>query len=278
VTGKTWFRVPTTLLVRLEGQTRPCVYGKDVMLAVAGMLGMDGATYRSVEFCGSYIDQLPMHERIIFSNMSTEIGAKCGLIAPDQVTIDFLQNETLAVGPFEMVTAHNPFYEREIVLDVRTLEPQVACHPDVDQVKPLSEMVGLPIDQVFIGTCTNGRYEDLEIVASILKGRQVSPYTRTIITPASVRIYQKALKNGLIDIFHAAGCTIGVVGCGACIGRHGGILAPGERAFTTMNRNFIGRMGSAEAEIYLGSPAVAAATGLNGMISDPLPYLEVSHD
>jgi 3-isopropylmalate/(R)-2-methylmalate dehydratase large subunit len=277
VTGKTWFRVPTTLLVRLEGHTRRGVYAKDVMLAVAGILGMDGATYRSVEFSGSYIHLLPMHERIIFSNMSTEIGAKCGLIAPDQVTIDYLQNETLAVGPFEMVAALDPVYEREIVVDVSTLEPQVACHPDVDHVKPLSEIAGLPIDQVFIGTCTNGRYEDLEIAASILKGRRVNPYTRTIITPASVNIYQKALKNGLIDIFHAAGCTLGVVGCGACIGRHGGILAPGERAFTTMNRNFIGRMGSAEAEIYLGSPASAAATALNGTISDPLPYLEMNH-
>jgi 3-isopropylmalate/(R)-2-methylmalate dehydratase large subunit len=277
VTGKTWFRVPTTLLVRLEGHTRRGVYAKDVMLAVAGILGMDGATYRSVEFSGSYIHLLPMHERIIFSNMSTEIGAKCGLIAPDQVTIDYLQNETLAVGPFEMVAALDPVYEREIVVDVSTLEPQVACHPDVDHVKPLSEIAGLPIDQVFIGTCTNGRYEDLEIAASILKGRRVNPYTRTIITPASVNIYQKALKNGLIDIFHAAGCTLGVVGCGACIGRHGGILAPGERAFTTMNRNFIGRMGSAEAEIYLGSPATAAATALNGAISDPRPYLEINH-
>jgi 3-isopropylmalate/(R)-2-methylmalate dehydratase large subunit len=277
VTGKTWYRVPTTLLMRLEGQTRPGVYGKDVMLAVAGMLGMDGATYRSIEFSGSYIHQLAMHERIVFSNMSTEIGAKCGLIAPDQITLDFLQNETTAVGPFEMVAPFNPVYEREINMDVSTLEPQVACHPDVDQVKPLSEVAGLPIDQVFIGTCTNGRYEDLEIAASILKGRQVSPYTRTIITPASVRIFQKALKDGLIDIFHAAGCTIGVVGCGACIGRHGGILAPGERAFTTMNRNFIGRMGSAEAEIYLGSPATAAATALNGAISDPRPYLEINH-
>jgi 3-isopropylmalate/(R)-2-methylmalate dehydratase large subunit len=277
VTGKCWFRVPETLLVRLEGQTRPGVYAKDVMLAVAGLLGMDGATYRSVEFSGSYIDRLPMHERIIFANMSTEIGAKCGLIAPDQTTIDFLQNETQAVGPFEMVQAVEPQYERTIRVDVSALEPQVACHPDVDQVKPLTEMTGLPIDQVFIGTCTNGRYEDLEIAAAILKGRQVHRFTRTIITPASTVIYQKALQNGLIDIFIEAGCTIGVVGCGACIGRHGGLLAAGERAFTTMNRNFIGRMGSPQAEIYLGSPAAAAAVAIEGCICDPRPYLEVQH-
>jgi 3-isopropylmalate/(R)-2-methylmalate dehydratase large subunit len=277
VTGKCWFRVPDTLLIRLEGQTRPGVYAKDVMLAVAGLLGMDGATYRSVEFSGSYIDRLPMHERIIFANMSTEIGAKCGLMAPDQTTIDFLQNDTRAVGPYEMVQAVEPHYERTIDVDVSALEPQVACHPDVDQVKPLTEMTGLPIDQVFIGTCTNGRYEDLEIAASILKGRQVHRFTRTIITPASTLIYQKALQNGLIDIFLKAGCTIGVVGCGACIGRHGGLLAAGERAFTTMNRNFIGRMGSPDAEIYLGSPAAAAAAAIEGCICDPRPYLEVQH-
>ncbi|MCE1252618.1 MAG: 3-isopropylmalate dehydratase large subunit, partial [Anaerolineae bacterium] len=256
---------------------RPGVYSKDVMLAVAGMLGMDGATYKSMEFTGSYIDQLPMHARIVFANMSTELGAKCGLIAPDETTLKFLEQETKAQGPFEMIKAVNPEYEKVVTIDVSTIESQVACHPDVDHVKPLSEVAGLHIDQVFIGTCTNGRYEDLEIAAGILKGKKVHPFTRTIVTPASALIYQKALKNGLIDIFMDAGCTIGVVGCGACIGRHGGILAAGERAFTTMNRNFIGRMGSAEAEIYLGSPAAAAATAIAGQIADPKPYLEANH-
>jgi 3-isopropylmalate/(R)-2-methylmalate dehydratase large subunit len=145
----------------------------------------------------------------------------------------------------------------------------VACHPDVDHVKPLSEVANLPIDEVFIGTCTNGRYEDLEVAASILKGRKVAPYTRTIVTPVSTIVYQKALANGLIDIFLEAGCTIGVVGCGACIGRHGGLLASGERAFTTMNRNFIGRMGSPESEVYLSNPAVAAASAVLGRIASP---------
>jgi 3-isopropylmalate/(R)-2-methylmalate dehydratase large subunit len=275
VTGKTWFKVPETILIRMEGQTRPGVYAKDVMLHIAGMMGMDGATYKAVEFAGSYIDALPMHERIIFSNVSTEIGAKCGLIAADQTTVDFLQRSTRAAAPFELVQPDHPVYSQEIHIDVSTIEPQVACHPDVDNVKRLNEVEGLPINEVFIGTCTNGRYEDLEIAASILKGRQVSRYTRTIITPASVIIYQKALQNGLIEIFQDAGCTIGVVGCGACIGRHGGLLAAGERAFTTMNRNFIGRMGSAEAEIYLGSPAAAAATAIEGKIADPRRYLEV---
>ncbi len=273
VTGKCWFKVPETILVRLEGTAPAGVYSKDVMLALAGQLGMDGATYKSLEFAGSYIDALPAHARIVFSNMSVELGAKCGLIAPDQTTLDYLATETKAQAPFEQFTAVNPRYERTITIDVSTLQPMVACHPDVDQVKPLTEIAGLTIDQVYLGTCTNARYEDLEIAAGILKGRQVSRFTRTLVTPASQTIYEKAMSAGLIQIFLDAGCTVNAPGCGACIGRHGGILAPGERAFTTMNRNFIGRMGSAEAEIYLGSPAAAAATAIEGRIADPRPYL-----
>jgi len=215
-----------------------------------------------------------MHERIIFPNMSTEIGAKCGLLVPDEITIRFLETETKARGPFDIIKPINPRYEKVIEIDVTNIGPQVACHPDVDHVQALEQVEGLPIDEVFIGTCTNGRYEDLEVAAQILKGQKVSPFTRLIITPASVQIYDKAMKNGLIQIFHDAGCTIGVVGCGACIGRHGGLLGPGERAFTTMNRNFVGRMGSPEAEIYLGSPAAAAATAIAGKITDPRIYLE----
>jgi 3-isopropylmalate dehydratase large subunit len=274
VTGKAWFKTPETILVQLSGVAQPGVYAKDVMLFIAGQLGMDGATYKSMEFAGPYIDRLPMYERIIFSNMSTELGAKCGLIAADQVTLDYLQGETKARGPFSVLRPVAPHYEKIIEIDVSQIVPQVACHPDVDHVRSLESIAGLPIDEVFIGTCTNGRYEDLEIAAAILKGRQVHPFTRTIVTPASVQIYQKAIQNGLIEIFLQAGCTIGVVGCGACIGRHGGLLAPGERAFTTMNRNFIGRMGSPEAEIYLGSPAAAAATALTGKITGPRPFLE----
>ena len=159
-------------------------------------------------------------------------------------------------------------------VDVSNLAPQVACHPDVDNVKPLAEVEGLEVQQVYVGTCTNARYEDLEIVANILKGKKVNPLTRVIITPASARIYRKALKNGLIEILMDAGCTVTGTGCGACIGRHGGILAAGERALTTMNRNFVGRMGSPLSEIYLASPATAAATALTGRITDPRRILE----
>jgi len=275
VTGKCWFKVPETIRIELSGRTQPGVYAKDVMIHIAGLLGMDGGTYRSVEFGGEYIETLPMHERIIFPNMSTEIGAKCGLIAADQVTIDYLENETPArgQGQFEQIRPVNPRYERVLEIDVSALTPQVACHPDVDNVKPLADVEGLEVQEVYIGTCTNARYEDLEIVANMLKGKHVNPLVRVIVTPASQRIYKKAMQNGLIEILMDAGCTVTGTGCGACIGRHGGILAAGERALTTMNRNFIGRMGSPLSEIYLASPATAAATALTGKITDPREYL-----
>src|SRR5258706_1112397 len=273
-TGKTWFRTPETILINFKGQTKPGVFAKDVMLYICGMLGMDGATYKSVEFAGPYIDALPMHERIIFPNMSTELGAKCGLITPDEVTIKFLETQTKAKGPFKMIKPVDPQYEKVIEIDVTDIGPQVASHPDVDHVTALGEVDGLAIDEVFIGTCTNGRYEDLEQAARILKARHVAPVTRTIISPASVQIYEKAMQNGLIQIFLDAGCTIGVVGCGACIGRHGGLLGPGESGVTNLQRNFIGRIGSPDAEIYLGSPAAAAATAIAGKITDPRIYLE----
>ena len=269
VTGKCWFKVPETIRINLSGRTQAGVYAKDVMLYIAGELGMDGGTYRAIEFGGDYIRSLPMHERIIFSNMSTEIGAKCGLIEADQTTLAFLENETSAEGPFETFSPINPRYERVVDIDVSGIGPQIACHPDVDNVKPLEQVEGLEVDEIYIGTCTNARYEDLQVVAGMLQDKQVDVHTRVIVTPASERIYRKALKNGLIDILMDAGCFVTGVGCGACIGRHGGILAAGERALTTMNRNFIGRMGSAESEIYLASPATAAASALTGRITDP---------
>jgi 3-isopropylmalate dehydratase large subunit len=273
ITGKTWFRIPETIHIKLEGKMKPGVYAKDVMIYVVGKIGMNGATYMSMEFSGSYIDNLPMHERIIFPNMSTEAGAKCGLIAVDDKTIEFLKNETSAKGPFERIKAVSPRYSKEIKIDVSKLEPQVACHPIVDNVKAISKVEGLPIDEVFIGTCTNGRIEDLEEAAKILDGKKVSRFTRLIITPASRKVFEKAVEKGLVSIFNQAGATVTGTGCGACIGRHGGLLGEKERAFTTMNRNFIGRMGSADAEIYLGSPAAAAATAINGKITDPRKFL-----
>ncbi len=273
VTGKCWFKVPETIRVNLNGAARPGVFAKDVMLYIARMLTMDGATYKSIEFGGTYIDHLPMHERIIFPNMSTEVGAKCGLIAVDDITIDYLENETNAKGPFEKIVPVDPQYERVVDIDVSEIGPQVSCHPTVDNVKPLEQVAGMEINQVFIGTCTNARYEDIVVVADMLKGKTIHENTRVIVTPASMRIYMKAMKNGLLETLINAGCVVTGVGCGACIGRHGGILAAGERALTTMNRNFIGRMGSPESEIYLASPATAAATALTGRITDPRKFL-----
>lgn len=276
VTGKCWFKVPETIRIELKGESIPGVFAKDVMLYIAGKLGMDGGTYRAIEFGGEYIRKLPLHERIIFSNMSTEIGAKCGLIAPDDTTFEFLENETKAEGPFEKYAPVEPAYEQVVEIDVSAIGPQIACHPDVDNVKTIAQMEGLEINQVYIGTCTNARYEDLEIAASILEGKRVHPYTRVIVTPASEKIYRKAMQNGLVNIFLDAGAFVTGTGCGACIGRHGGILAAGERALTTMNRNFVGRMGSPESEIYLASPATAAASALTGRITDPREYFSTS--
>jgi 3-isopropylmalate/(R)-2-methylmalate dehydratase large subunit len=273
VAGKTWFKIPQTIHIVLNGSLHKGVYAKDVMLHIAGMLGMDGATYKSIELSGPFINNLPMHERIIFANMSTEIGAKCCLIAPDETTLKFLNEQTSAKPPFDKIQSIEPEYEKEIRIDVTELGPNVACPPDVDNVKKLKEVEGIPIDEVFIGTCTNARYEDLEIAATILKGKKVNRHTRTIVTPASARIFEKAMDSGLIKIFMDSGCIVTASGCGACIGRHGGLLAAKERAFTTMNRNFTGRMGSPQAEIYLGSPAAAAATALEGKIADPRRYI-----
>ncbi len=273
VTGKSWFKVPESIRIELSGETQAGVYAKDIMIHIAGMLGMDGATYCSVEFGGQYIENLPMHERIVFPNMSTEIGAKCGLIAADQTTIEYLENNTSLTGSFDEIHPFSPNYKQVVEIDVSTISPQLSCHPTVDNVHDLTDLEGLDVSEIYIGTCTNGRYEDIEIVANMLEGQQVDPFTRVIVTPASQKIYQKAMKNGLLDILLDAGCTVTGTGCGACIGRHGGILAPNERALTTMNRNFIGRMGSPLAEIYLASPATAAASALTGKITDPRNYL-----
>ena len=193
VSGKCWFKVPETIRVNLSGKTQSGVFAKDVMLYIAGQLTMDGATYRSLEFGGEYIENLPMHERIIFSNMSTEVGAKCGLIAADDVTIDFLENETSTQGPFERIQPLNPKYERVVDIDVSEIGPQVACHPDVDNVKSLEEVAGMKIDEVYIGTCTNARYEDIELVAGMLKGKQVDDeYTRDRHTCQHENLYESA--------------------------------------------------------------------------------------
>lgn len=273
--GRTWLRVPETIRIEITGALAEGVEEKDVMLEICRVITMDGGTYRAIEFGGEFIESLPMERRILFSNMSAEVGAKCGLIAADETTLRYLRDTTQPRGELIPVTpTADAVYERKVTIAADQLTPMVARHPRPDDGVPIAEVAGLAIDQVFIGTCTNGRLEDLAAAAEILRGRKVHPFTRTIVTPASQEVMNAAQRAGLLEVFTDAGCTVTQPGCGACIGRHGGILAPGERAFTTMNRNFLGRMGSAEAEIYLGSPRSAAATALTGCISDARELLE----
>ena len=261
-TGKTWLRVPETILISTTGAFKQGVYPKDLILSIIGKVRSNGAAYRSVEFAGSTIDQMTISQRMTLTNMAIEMGGKTGLIAPDSVTQDF-------TGITSDLKPINPTYEREYAFDASEIEPVVACPHRVDHVKPAAELNNVEIDQVFIGTCTNGRLDDLQIAADILKGERVNKYTRTIIVPASNQVYKEALKRGLLETFLDAGAIIGNPGCGPCIGRHQGTLGHGEKALTTMNRNFQGRMGSPDAQIYIGSPATAAASAITGRITDP---------
>jgi homoaconitate hydratase family protein len=266
-TGQTWLRVPETIAIRLTGEFAPGVFAKDAIMRIVGILGADGASNYAVEFLGDTVARMTQSERFTLSNMAIEMGAEVGLIAPDATTTAYLSTRTQR--SFDMVQPSNPHYAREIVLDVATLTPQIACPPDVDNVHPLAEVAGLPIDQIFLGTCANGRIEDLAIAATILRGQQISPDTRMVVVPASREVYLEALRRGYIEIFTEAGALVEAASCGPCIGRHQGVLSAGERALTTMNRNFTGRMGDPLAEIYLGSPATIAASAITGVITDP---------
>lgn len=269
-TGRSWFRVPSTINVRLTGELQPGVYAKDVTLEMVRQVGVDGANYRAIEYTGDLVERMSVSERFTFCNMAIEMGGKAGLVAPDKTTREWLRGRTDQEYP--MLAPHNPRYERVFEIDASRLEPQIACPPDVNNVVPVGEVEHVKIDQVFLGTCTNGRLDDLAIAASILQGRTVHPETRMVIIPASREVYREALRLGYIDTFVQAGASVGTPGCGPCIGRHFGVLAPGERALTTMNRNFTGRMGDPTAEIYLGSPATVAATALTGHITDPREF------
>jgi 3-isopropylmalate dehydratase large subunit len=270
-TGRTWFRVPETINVHITGQLPAGVYAKDISLEIVRHLGVDGANYRAIEYSGEVIENFSMSERMTFSNMAIEMGAKAGLIAADETTRAWLNGRTDKEYP--LLRAQDPHYERVIEIDVTELRPLVACPPDVNVVHPAEEVNEIKIDQVFLGTCTNGRLDDLEIAANILRGKTISPDLRMVVIPASREIYLEAMRLGYLEIFSQAGASVGTPGCGPCIGRHFGVLAPGERALTTMNRNFTGRMGDPTAEIYLASPATVAASALTGHITDPRDVL-----
>src|SRR5579859_7186141 len=270
-TGRSWFRVPSTINIRLSGTLPFGVYTKDVSFEIVRKVGVDGANYRAIEYTGELVEQMPVSERFTLCNMAIEMGGKAGLVAPDATAQEWLRGRTDRDYP--LLRPRDPYYERVVEIDVSHLQPTIACPPDVNNVVPVEEVEHVKIDQVFLGTCTNGRLDDLAIAAHILRGKTIHPRTRMVVVPASREVYLEAMRLGYLEIFARAGASVGTPGCGPCIGRHFGVLAPGERALTTMNRNFTGRMGDPTSEIYLGSPATVAATALTGHITDPREFL-----
>lgn len=271
LTGKIWLKVPESIRIVLEGYIPNYITGKDIILYVIGFMGADGAVYRAVEFQGSSLKQLGIDDRLTISNMTVEMGAKVGLFPVDDVTVKFYEDRGVRVKRLEPDPKAE--YADEVIIDLSTLEPQIAIPPNIDNVKSVSEVEGVEVDQVFIGSCTNGRLSDLEIVAKIMKGRRVREGVRCIVIPASRRIYLQALRKGIIEILLRAGCTICPPTCGPCVGAHMGILGPGEVAVSTSNRNFPGRMGDKSSKVYITSPLVAAVSAVEGRICDPRGYL-----
>jgi homoaconitate hydratase family protein len=270
-TDEIWLRVPETLRVELSGKLASGVFAKDVILKIIGDHGADRANYMAVEFAGPAAGDFSIASRMVLTNMAAEMGAKNGYFAPDDRTLEWLKAR--ARDDYEIIASDpDATYEAVMRYDISQIEPQIACPHTVDNVKPVSAVEGKRFHQALIGTCTNGRLEDLEVAAKILRGKKISPRVRTLILPASREVYLAALKKGLIEIFAEAGCVILNPGCGPCLGAHEGILAPGEVVVGTSNRNFKGRMGSRDSEIYLASPATVAASALEGKITDPRKY------
>ena len=264
--GKTWFKVPTSFKIEVNGEFAPNVCSKDLMLYLIGLIGADGATYRALEFCGETIEKMSMSERFTLANMAVEAGAKVGLFETDEKTREFLASRGREDKFKEIKMDKDAVYERIIKIDASVIKPMVACPHTVDNTKPAEELNDIKVNQVFIGTCTNGRIEDLRVVANVLKGQKVAPHTRLIIAPASKDIYLQASREGLLDIFLEAGGNLIPAGCGPCVGVHGGILGDGEVCLATQNRNFKGRMGNTEGFIYLSSPYTAAKSAIKGYI------------
>jgi len=267
-TGEVWLKVPPTIKVIFEGELKPWVGGKDLIIYLIGQLGVEGANYRAIEFTGPAVKKLTMDNRLTMSNMAIECGAKNGIFEADEIIMEYVKGRATR-EPVVYKADPDAVYEKEIVIDVSEVDSQVAFPHTPDNVKPVSEASDVTIDQVFIGSCTNGRMEDLSQAAEILKGRKKAEGIRLIVIPGSPLIYKQAIKEGIIEIFLDAGATIGPPTCGPCLGGYMGILAKGERCASTSNRNFIGRMGDPESEVYLVGPAVAAASAVLGRIGSP---------
>ena len=267
-TGRLWFRVPETIRFELTGTLQPMVTWKDAILAIAGRFGSDVAQYKAVEFGGPAAAGAGIADRLTVCNMAVEIGAKFGFFAADETTLSYLAERGLeGLGPLAPDADASYAAVHELALD--NLEPQVALPHAVDHVRRVGEVEDMPIDQAFIGSCTNGRLEDLEAAAQVLRGRRVHPRVRLIVAPASRSVFQAAARSGALEALAEAGASLLPPGCGPCFGGHGGLLAAGERCIGTHNRNFMGRMGSAQAEIFLASPQTVAASALAGHIADP---------
>ena len=267
--GKTWFRVPRTIKIVVNGKLPDGVYPKDLILYIIGKIGADGAAYKALEFCGETISNMDVAGRLTVANMAIEAGAKTGLIASDEKTKEYLARNGRSADFVAVVPDIDAAYEKVIAIDASKLTPQVAFPHTVDNVKSVTEAKNIKIDQVFLGTCTNGRIEDLRVAARMWKGRKRALHTRIIVAPASRQVYLDALKEGLWKIIVEFGAAVVTPGCGACVGVHNGILADGENCLSTQNRNFRGRMGNPQSSIYLASPATAAATAIKGEIVDP---------
>jgi 3-isopropylmalate/(R)-2-methylmalate dehydratase large subunit len=267
-TGECWLRVPESIKVVYRGKLKPWVGGKDLILHTIGLIGVSGATYQALELCGETIEALPMSDRLTMCNMAIEAGAKNGIIAPDAITEQYMRSVT--DRPYRpAVSDPDAAYARTLTIDCSQLDLQVALPHLPENAKPVREVGDIPIDQSVIGSCTNGRIEDLRIAAAILKGRQVHPRVRLIVIPATPRVQLQAIREGLAEIFLTAGGALSTPTCGPCLGGHMGVLARGERAVATTNRNFVGRMGHPESEVYLAGPAVAAASAVLGRIAGP---------
>ena len=267
-TGTMWIKVPETIKVVIEGELPVNVMSKDIILRLIGDLGADGATYKALEFTGSTVDNMSVASRMTMSNMAVEAGAKCALFTPDEKTAEYC-DVTLNDYQKSLKGDEDAVYMKTITYRAEDFVPVMACPSQVDKIRDVSTLEGTPIDQVFIGSCTNGRLEDLSAAAEVLKGQKVADYVKLIVTPASRKIYKQAVDQGIMEILADAGAIITHPGCGLCCGRTGGILSDGERVVATNNRNFLGRMGTSSVEIYLASPRTAAACAVAGKIVTP---------
>ncbi len=268
LTGESWFKVPESMRLHFTGQLQPWVSAKDLILFTLARIGVDGATYRALEFCGETIEALPVEQRLTLCNMAIEAGGKSGIVAADELTLEYIRPR--AQREWQVYESDGDAqYHSSYEWDASAIGLQIACPHSPDAVAPIEEVAGTAIDQVFIGSCTNGRMQDLRSAAALMRGRRVASDTRCILIPATHSIYQQALSEGLIEIFAAAGCQIGESTCGPCLGGYMGVLAEGETCLSTSNRNFPGRMGHPDAQVYLASPVVAAATALRGTITHP---------